>query len=254
MSFATGHLNDPNKTGSGEVYGENNTILSYPDYEDNLVPGRFAKIDTGVLSNMDGGADPNMAGVVLRRVANTIESGDSFDADLLGDGQEYVREGCVTVDALTGETPTIFDKITVSNAGDTHDGKASVEPADADHIAFNAEYIETTDTDVWLVRLISEVTPPEVVTILASGAIPLTADVLLIDTVSTVAQALTLADGYAGQKLTVKMTVDAADAVITPANFLDGTTITCDDAGDSAELMFDGTNWGVIGTSTATVA
>ncbi|MCP4090827.1 MAG: hypothetical protein GY746_13710 [Gammaproteobacteria bacterium] len=92
------------------------------------------------------------------------------------------------------------------------------------------------------------------VTILASGAVPLDIDILLIDTVSTTAQALTLADGYTGQRLTTKMTVDAADSVLQPTNFLDGVSITYDDAGDSAELLFDGTNWGVIGTPTATVA
>lgn len=93
-----------------------------------------------------------------------------------------------------------------------------------------------------------------IVTILATGAVPIDIDILLIDTVSTVIQALTLADGYDGQRLTIKMTVDAANSVITPANLLDGTTITFDDAGDSCELLFDGTNWGVIGTATATVA
>lgn len=94
-----------------------------------------------------------------------------------------------------------------------------------------------------------------IVTILATGAIPLDIDILLLDTVSTVAQADTLADGYPGQRMTMKMTVDGtANAVVTPANLLDGTTITFDDAGDSCELIFDGTNWGVIGTATATVA
>jgi len=91
-------------------------------------------------------------------------------------------------------------------------------------------------------------------TILASGAISILTEITYIDTVSTVAQADTLADGILNQRKTLKMTVDAADAVVTPANFLDGTTITFDDAGDSCELLFDGTNWGVIGTPTATVA
>jgi len=90
-------------------------------------------------------------------------------------------------------------------------------------------------------------------TITASGAVPLDIDVLFIDSTSGV-QANTLADGYIGQRLTIKMLVDGGDSVLTPANFLDGTTITYDDAGDSSETLFDGTNWGVIGTSTGTVA
>lgn len=90
--------------------------------------------------------------------------------------------------------------------------------------------------------------------ITASGAIPLTKDIILIDSTSGV-QALTLADGYAGQMMTLKMIAGANNSVVTPANFLDGTTITfTGSATNSAVLMFDGTNWGEIGTATATVA
>lgn len=93
-----------------------------------------------------------------------------------------------------------------------------------------------------------------IVTVVAtSGAIDLTYDIVYFDTTAGVSTA-TLADGTAGQKMTLKMLVDGGDQVLTPTNFLDGTTITFDDAGDSCELLFDGTNWGVIGTSTATVA
>lgn len=93
-----------------------------------------------------------------------------------------------------------------------------------------------------------------IVTITATGVIGLAFDIVYFDTTGG-AIAASLADGVAGQKVTLKMLVDGAtDAVITPANFLDGTTITLDDVGDSAELLFDGTNWGVIGTPTGTVA
>lgn len=93
------------------------------------------------------------------------------------------------------------------------------------------------------------------ITILASGAIPITKDVILINSTSGV-QALTLADGtYTGQRMTTKMIAGANNSVITPANFLDGTTITfTGSALNSADLIFDGTNWTVIGTATATVA
>lgn len=94
-----------------------------------------------------------------------------------------------------------------------------------------------------------------IVTITASAAIGLAYDIVYFDTSSTVAQANTLADGVAGQRMILKMTVDGtANAVVEPANFLDGTNITFDDVGDSCELLFDGTNWGVVGTATATVA
>lgn len=89
--------------------------------------------------------------------------------------------------------------------------------------------------------------------ILATGAIPLTRDVIIIDSTSGV-QALTLADGAMGQKMDVMMKTDGGDSVITPANLSAGTTITFDDVGDSARLVFDGVSWQTIGTPTATVA
>ena len=67
------------------------------------------------------------------------------------------------------------------------------------------------------------------------------------------ATASSLADGVIGQKKIIKMTVDGGDVTLTPDNFADGTTIVFDGT-DSVELLFDGTNWGVVGTSTATVA
>lgn len=86
-----------------------------------------------------------------------------------------------------------------------------------------------------------------------SGALPLYADLVLLDTTAGVSTG-TLADGSVGQRMIIKMTVDGGDNVITPANFFDGTTITFDDAGDSIDLIFDGTNWHEVGTPTATVA
>lgn len=54
----------------------------------------------------------------------------------------------------------------------------------------------------------------------------------------------TLADGtIVGQKKKIQMIVDAGDAVLTPANLSGGTTITYADVGDTAELVWDGTNW-----------
>lgn len=93
----------------------------------------------------------------------------------------------------------------------------------------------------------------ETITALGASAMSIDTAISWIDSTLGV-QAVTLADGVVGQRKTIKMLVDGGNSVVTPANFLDGTTITFDDAGDSCELLFDGTNWGVIGTPTATVA
>lgn len=92
------------------------------------------------------------------------------------------------------------------------------------------------------------------VTILATGAVPLDIDNAIIDATSGV-QALTLADGYEGQEVIFKMIAGANNSVLTPANLLDGTTITfATGTTQSAALRFHGANWNVIGTPTATVA
>lgn len=156
MSFTTSYLGDPANAQEGEIYGIGHTILAAPNFEDGLLAGRFAKIASDILENMDGSVTPVIAGVVKRRVANAVEDADAFDNTLFGDSQQYVRSGLVSVKALTGESPVKFAAITASNAGDTHDGKASVVAADVDHIATNAEFIEVSDasTDVWMIRLV----------------------------------------------------------------------------------------------------
>lgn len=62
-----------------------------------------------------------------------------------------------------------------------------------------------------------------------------------------------IAAGVPGQTVKMKMLTDGGDQVITPAVFLDGTTITFDNS-DYAELISDGTNWMSVGTPTATIA
>lgn len=68
--------------------------------------------------------------------------------------------------------------------------------------------------------------------------------------------AFTLADGTRyGQQKRIRLVADGGgDAVVTPANLADGTTITLDDAGDDVILAWDGDNWNVIVNIGATVA
>lgn len=86
-----------------------------------------------------------------------------------------------------------------------------------------------------------------------SGAVGLDNDIVFFDTTAGTSTS-TLAAGEAGQQITFVMAVDGGDQVLTPASFLNGTTITFDDAGDTATLVSDGTNWYTVGTVTATVA
>jgi hypothetical protein len=69
--------------------------------------------------------------------------------------------------------------------------------------------------------------------------------------------ALTLADGAAGQLKTIVYVAEAAGGdtgVLTPANLGGGATITFNAVGDSVTLQFIGADWWVIGLRGAVVA
>ena len=148
MAFATGLIGDPQKIGSGERYGTINIILAQTTFEDQLVVGRFAKLDTGSIDNMDGSETPVIAGVVLRNVSSPVEDTDAIDSALYST-VNIMRQGLITVDVKTGETPALFGRVYVSNAGDANDGMATATNTDA--VVVNAEFIEEVKTGVWLV-------------------------------------------------------------------------------------------------------
>lgn len=86
-----------------------------------------------------------------------------------------------------------------------------------------------------------------------SGAISLLTQYSYFDTTAGASTA-TLADGTEGQIKTLIMLVDGGNQVVTPANFLNGTTITFDAVADAVTLKFVGTSWVLISNSGAVVA
>ncbi len=71
--------------------------------------------------------------------------------------------------------------------------------------------------------------------------------------VTTGANAGTLADGWEGQEKFIVMKTDGGDGTLTPANLYNGTTITFNDVGDSAHVLFTNGQWTFIG-GTASLA
>lgn len=84
-----------------------------------------------------------------------------------------------------------------------------------------------------------------------AGAVNLTDPVTTIT--STGANALTLANGTAGQVKYIVMIVDGGDATLTPTTMIGGTTITFDAVGDACTLLYTSAGWAVIGISGAAV-
>jgi len=76
-------------------------------------------------------------------------------------------------------------------------------------------------------------------------------------TSSGTGDALTLADGAAGQFKNIVYVAQVAGAdtgILTPANLGNGTTITFNNVGDSCQLQYVGTNWWVVSLNGAVVA
>jgi len=88
-------------------------------------------------------------------------------------------------------------------------------------------------------------------TLTGAGAVDVISAITYV--VTTGANALTLADGVLGQRKFILMTTDAGDGTLTPSNLGNGSTITFDDVGDSADLIFANGSWHMIG-GTATLA
>jgi len=149
MAFSTGTLNDIAGVGAGERYGKSNVELSSTVFEDGLIVGRFAKLDTASIDLLDGSGTPSLAGVVLRSVSMDLESGQAIDSDIYNQ-ISYLRSGLCTVAVKTGESPAVLGRVYVSNDGNAHDGLATATNTD---VAVNAEFIMEIKTDTWLIYL-----------------------------------------------------------------------------------------------------
>lgn len=86
-----------------------------------------------------------------------------------------------------------------------------------------------------------------------AGAVNIT-DMFTSLTTTGAAQALTLANGTAGQIKIISHVVDGGSAVLTPTTKIGFTTITFTNVGDSATLIYTAAGWAIIGISGAVAA
>ena len=86
-----------------------------------------------------------------------------------------------------------------------------------------------------------------------AGAVNITTAVTALTTTGS-SQALTLANGAAGQFKTIVHTVDGGSAVLTPTTAIGFTTITFTNVGDTVQLFYSSTGWAVIGSKGVTIA
>lgn len=150
MAFLTGYKEGIENLGIGERFGSNNLIIGWDTFEDGLKYGRFAKLDTGSVDNMDGSSTPVIAGVPLRNIGEALESGETLTSTYTK-SINLARMGLVTVAVKAGETPTFNGVVYASNAGDANDGMAVTTITNA--VATNARFIREIKSGVWLVEL-----------------------------------------------------------------------------------------------------
>ena len=85
----------------------------------------------------------------------------------------------------------------------------------------------------------------------STGVISLTETVTLLITTGG-SQAFSLADGVEGQIKIISMKTDGGSGIVTPANFVNGTTITFDDVEDTVTLLYQSTGWVALARQNAT--
>jgi hypothetical protein len=103
----------------------------------------------------------------------------------------------------------------------------------------------------------SDIITGSVQALTGAGAVNLT-DLITEITAENTGDALTLADGSAGQVKIISYVAESAagdTAVLTPTTLAGGTTITFDSVGDAAILVYNTTaGWTIVGSNSVTVA
>jgi hypothetical protein len=206
-----------------------------------------------------GSADNVSASITAARTRDCIIMGNTirnwagpgiytFDGDgcIQGNSFDSVNDAttsrCIFIDTSSFGTWTI--------TGNNHNPRSGTPASEGLRISSiaNRHIIESNNFDAASAPYVGTFQ-----TLSGSGAVSLlTKETRVVTTGS--AAALTLANGVEGQEKFLVMTTDGGgDATLTPANLINGSTITFNDVGDSAFLRFIGGEWCFMG-GTATLA
>ena len=146
--FTANNITDPVSSPAGEIRGDA-VLISRPLFEDGLLFGRFAKLETGdQVHNMDASSTPTVIGVVARDLSNPIEDGLTY-TNKYTKTVSLVGLGLVTVEAVASESPTFRQKIYARNTAGANAGKASVSATNG--ILTSCTFVEKVTDTVWLV-------------------------------------------------------------------------------------------------------
>lgn len=122
-------------------------------WQEGLVPGHFAKYDTGSLDLLDASATPIIAGVVRRKIASAMENATYTKLGIAPDQvAECVNFGFVTVAIPTGVTPAKYGQVYAVNVAGADIGKATTVSTN-NAIVPGAVFWEPKRPGTWLVLL-----------------------------------------------------------------------------------------------------
>lgn len=206
-----------------------------------------------------GSTDNNSGSITCARVREAVILGNTirnwagfgiytFDGDGVMHGNVFgavsnaTAARCIRIDTSSAGQWTISGNRHRPQSGTVAAEGLRITSIAGRHIIQNNDFDSATSPFVGVFQSLS-----------GSGAVSLFTEETRIVTTGSAA-ALTLANGTEGQEKYLVMTTDGGgDATLTPTNLINGSTITFNDAGDSAFLKFIGGEWCMLG-GTATLA
>ena len=212
--------------------------------------------DTGEAFRIYNNTNPDSSPTENTYIFKVDESGNLF---VTGD---TTMTGDLTVTDITANSLTTN---VISSNGSNAD--ISIQPSGTGDVLLSAVRVNGTtldSSDSTKITIAEDVDVTGVLT--ASGTIHgvqnltgsgSTEVINLTDTVTllttTGAQAFSLANGTEGQIKIISMKVDGGDATVTPATFVNGTSITFDSVNDTMTLLYQSTGWVVLAQQNTTV-
>lgn len=124
-------------------------------FEEGLIPGRFAKFDTGSIDNLDNSATPVIAGVVRRKIASALEN-DTYTKLGIAPDQvaEVINFGFATVEVPAGVTPAKFGQVYAVNAAGSGVDFGKATTVSTNNVAVpGCVFWEAKAANVWLVLI-----------------------------------------------------------------------------------------------------
>jgi len=253
-------------TNGNRITHANSGTVSYLNFTQTL----FSESNHTVLSSVKSidfflDANGGDSGQAFRIFNNTDPDGSVTEGNHIfkvDEGGDTTIKGDLTATDITANSLTtnvISSNGSNANISIQPSGTGSVEVA-----ALDIKGTSISSADSSRVNINEDVTVTGVLT--ASGTIHgvqnltgsgSTEVINLTDTVTllttTGAQAFSLANGTEGQIKIISMKVDGGDATVTPATFVNGTSITFDSVNDTMTLLYQSTGWIVLAQQNTTV-